>query len=155
MMSQKESPRNHPWVIPKKVACLVWDPDSRLKVNDGRFLLLVLLLSRADILLIGRRKWWVIPSSISALPSSNNSRRNHLSLTINLESGSHTKKATCLGITHGWFLGDSCRAIIYGAYYSLQKVWLTQGTRLLGTKIAGESCSKFLPSNGNGGKLTV
>ena len=23
MMSQKESPRNHPWVIPKKVACLV------------------------------------------------------------------------------------------------------------------------------------
>ena len=23
MMAQKESPRNHPWVIPKKVACLV------------------------------------------------------------------------------------------------------------------------------------
>ena len=63
MMSQKESPRNHPWVIPKKVACLVWVPDSRLIVNDGWFLLLLLLLIRAEILLIGRRKWWVIPTT--------------------------------------------------------------------------------------------
>ena len=33
MMSQKDSPRNHPWVLPKKVASLVRVPDSRL--NDG------------------------------------------------------------------------------------------------------------------------
>ena len=53
-------------------------------------------------------------SGISALPSSNNSRRNHPSLTINLESGSDTKQATFLGIAHG-FLGDSFCAIMNGA----------------------------------------
>ena len=46
--------------------------------------------------------------------SSNNSRRNHPSLTINLESGSDTKQATFLGIAHG-FLGDSFCAIMNGA----------------------------------------
>ena len=40
-------------------------------------------------------------STNPALPSSNNSRRNHPSLTINLESGTHTKHATFLGRTHG------------------------------------------------------
>ena len=55
-------------------------------------------------------------SGISALPSSNcNSRRNHPSLTINLESGSHNKPATFLGIAHGCFLGDFFCAIIDGA----------------------------------------
>ena len=118
MMSQKESPRNHPWVIPKKVACLVWVPDSRLIVNDGWFLLLLLLLIRAEILLIGRRKWWVIPGwFLLLLPSGggNTSKRNHPSLTINLESWTNTKLAPFLGTTHGWFLGDSFCDIINGA----------------------------------------
>ena len=35
MMSQKESTRNHPWRLPKRVANLVSVPDSRLIVNDG------------------------------------------------------------------------------------------------------------------------
>ena len=85
MISQKESPRNHPWVLPKIVASLVWVLDPKLIVNDGWFILLFARqgrdttdweekndgwflgdsfyysLGRAEILLIGRRKWWVIP----------------------------------------------------------------------------------------------
>ena len=42
--------------------------------------------------------------SVVSLPCLVNSRRNHPSLTINLESGTHTKLATLLGSTNGWFL---------------------------------------------------
>ena len=38
MMQQKEARRKHPCVLPKKVACLVWVPDSALIKNDGCFL---------------------------------------------------------------------------------------------------------------------
>jgi hypothetical protein len=34
---------------------------------------------------------------------------------IHLKKLPHTKRATFLGITHGWFLGDSFCAIINGA----------------------------------------
>ena len=116
MMAQKESPRNHPWVIPKKVACLVWDPDSRLIVNDGWFLLLLLLLGRAEILLIERRKRWGIHGWFLLLylpcPALPCSRKHSLSGNSNhfvYFSRNHP------GSTHGWFLGDSFCDIINGS----------------------------------------
>ena len=70
MMSQKESPRNHPWVLPKRVASLVGDSfyylsgradilliGTRKKMGDSFYY----SLGRAEILMIGRRKQWVIP----------------------------------------------------------------------------------------------
>ena len=101
MMSQKESPRNHPWVLPKRVASLVWVPDSRLIVKDGWFLLLFIRqgryttnwkekksgwflgdsfyysLGRAEILLIGRRKRWVIPGWFLLLLTRQGRDTNH------------------------------------------------------------------------------
>ena len=66
MMSQKESPRYHPWVIPKRVASLVSVPDSRLIVNDGWFLPLFTRQGRDttdwEEKMMGDS--WVIPSSI-------------------------------------------------------------------------------------------
>ena len=139
MMSQKESPRNRPWVLPKRVASLVWVPDSRLIFCNGWFLLLFtrqgkhywlggenngwLLgdsfyysLGRAEILLIGRRKWWVIPGwfLLLFLPCPNlPCSRNH-SL-----SGNSNHFVYCSwkhpGSTHGWFLGDSFCDIMNGA----------------------------------------
>ena len=38
MVQQKEARRKHPCVLPKKVACLVWVPDSALIGNGGCFL---------------------------------------------------------------------------------------------------------------------
>ena len=140
MMSQKESPRNHPWVLPKRVASLVWVPDSRLIVNDGWYLLLFTrqgkhttnweekndggflgdsfyyLLGRAEMLLIGRRKWWVIPGWFLKLylpcPGLPCSRKHTLSKNSNhfvYFSRNHP------GSTHGCFLGDSFCDIINGA----------------------------------------
>ena len=133
MMSQKESPRNRPWVLPKRVASLVWVPDSRLIFCNGWFLLLFTRqgrdttdweektmgdsfyysLGRTEILLIGRRKRWVIPGWFLLLylpcPPLPCSRKHSLSGNSDhfvYFSRNHP------GTTHGWLLGDSFCDII-------------------------------------------
>ena len=115
MMSQKESPRNHPWVLPgwflEKYTKWFEFPLNKCFLLKGRA-----GQSRSGIVIGITQDLSIVFSSQSvvSLPCLVNSRRNHPSLTINLESGTHTKLATLLGSTHGWFLGDSFCYIING-----------------------------------------
>ena len=98
MMSQKESPRNHLWVLTKRVVSSLWVSDSRLVVNDGWFLLLFTRQGRDttdwEEKMMGDS--WVIPSTIPALPCS----RKHPSFSSKLNWAEiQTVLSTFLGIT--------------------------------------------------------
>ena len=105
----QESPMGDSWAIPRKVDKMVW--------ISTQWVLPTTRQDRAGIVVGITQESPIVFSSQSvvSLPCLVNSRRNHPSLTINLESGTHTKLATLLGSTHGWFLGDSFCDIINGA----------------------------------------
>ena len=140
MMSQKESPRNHPWVLPrqwfelpfnlalKKImgasylqsragqVTTDWEKKRTGDSNQSEQSLVTLpcLVCSRDH--PGSTNRFFLPiSSNPVLPSTHDIRRKHPSLAINLELGTHTKQATFLGSTHGGFLGDSFCDIINGS----------------------------------------
>ena len=105
-----ESPMGASWVIPRKVDKMVWISAQWVIPNtrQGRGAGIVVGITQESPIVFSSQ-------SVVSLPCLVNSRRNHPSLTINLESGTHTKLATLLGSTHGGFLGDSFCDIINGA----------------------------------------
>ena len=57
MMQQKEARRKHPCVLPKKVAFLVWVPNSALIGNDGCYLCASCMLP--STLLLQEQAWLI------------------------------------------------------------------------------------------------
>ena len=134
MMSQRESPKNHPWVLPNKVACLVWVPDSSLTVNDVSFNTRQERTTDWEKKIMGAS--WVLPTT--TLPSS----RSHPGITHRFFSqsvvtcstliffkaklsGNSNHFVTFLRITQEAPMGDSFCDIINGSYYMLFD-WLNE-----------------------------
>ena len=121
MMSHKKSPTGASWVIPRMVDKMVWvSAQFSTKENNDYFL----LLDRAGQV---TTDWEKKTMGDSWLYSRNhpgithhfllpNSSISVLSMELPIinykESGTHTKLATFLGSTHGWFMGDSFCDII-------------------------------------------
>ena len=125
MMQQKEARRKHPCVLPvcflKKLAKQCEFPSN---------------------LALKKWFWYTVTCNSSLEGSTQEARRKHAGSThhpIKAELGTHTKKATFLGSTHGCFLHASFCCIINGSQCMFGIITLLQVKAFAVTPLVGKS----------------